>query len=186
MKSVRLVALAAFVVLSIAVALADSIDPVVRTGGGTGSVAITSPIFTMVTPTGNSPTDGTPCVLIQGSTSTQAPECVFSNDIGDGTTIHELVFVASKADFSGTLSCELMTKFGGPSPYFKHCAAMQAGVVEFFGGPGIPFGDEFSLGFGDFNHNATFQVTAIPEPGTLALFMGGIGAWLVRRKSRSR
>jgi hypothetical protein len=36
------------------------------------------------------------------------------------------------------------------------------------------------------NNNAIYVATAIPEPGTLALVLGGIGAaWLRRRKTRS-
>jgi len=208
MKSVRILALAAFLVFSTAVALADSIppgDPVIRTGGGTGSVPIYWPTFTILTATGNSPTDGTPCVLMLGGISTPAPGCIFLNDIkkgnGAGTTINALLFIASKADFSGTLSCALSTAIGGQSPWFTQCAATPGGpVVKFFGGPGIPFGDDFSLGFRGFNANAGFQVTAIssagnqavtnptstPEPGTLVLFVGGIGSLLVRRRARAR
>lgn len=80
-------------------------------------------------------------------------------------------------------------------------------MVRFFGGPGIPFGEDFSLGFRGFNANAAFQVTAVappfaaqptamavrdlaatdaPEPSTLALFVSGIGALLVRQRSRGR
>jgi len=202
MKSLG-IALAAFIVLSTAVAVADSIptgDPVIRTGGGTGSIPITSPIFTIVTASGNSPTDTTPCILTQGGISTSAPGCFFLNDIkknGFGTTINALLFVASKSDFSGTLSCALSTALGGPSP-FTQCA-VAGPVVTFFGGPGIPFGDDFSLGFRGFNPNASFLVNAIsrpsqqaftdptntPEPGTLGLFVGGIGALLVRRRARA-
>jgi hypothetical protein len=187
--------------LSIALAFADSIptgDPVIRTGGGSGSVSITSPIFTIVTPTGNSPTDATPCIYIYRGISTPSPGCFFSNHLEEGGTIHEMVFVASKA-YSGTLSCALSTALGGISPWFTKCAAPAGGrVVEFFGGPGIPFGDEFSLGFRGFNANASFLVIAIaeddhagtaspaPEPVTLALFASGIGAVLVRRRSRVR
>jgi len=217
MKKLRglfpLVALAAFVVLSTAVVLAEPIptggDPVIRSGGGTDSIPITSSKFTIVTPTGFSPTDGTPCILIQGGISTSAPECIFSNDIergqGLGTTINALIFLANQTGFSGSLSCALSTAVGGQSPWFTQCAATPAGgpVVRFFGGPGIPFGQDFSLGFRGFNANAAFQVTAVappqptgiavrdlaatnaPEPGTLALFASGIGALLVRRKSRA-
>jgi hypothetical protein len=190
MKSLRIVALAAFVVLSAAQAQADSIptgDPVIRTGAGTGSVPITSPKFSILTPTGNSPTDGSDCFLIQGGVSTRAPGCFFSNDItrgGGGVTIYELFFSVSKSDFSGTLSCALSTALGGVSPYFTECAAAPDGrpVVAFFGGPGIPFGDDFSMGFRAFNANTTFGGTAvIPEPGTLVLFVTGIGALLGRR-----
>jgi hypothetical protein len=205
------VALPAFVVLSAAVALAASIpsggDPVIRSGGGTGSVPITSPQFTIVTATGNSPTDGTPCILMLGGISTPAPNCIFLNDIkkgsGVGTTINALLFQASKADFSGTLSCALSTAVGGQSPWFTQCSATPGGpVVKFFGGLGIPFGDDFSLGFRGFNANAGFTVIAMgnasasnqavtnptttPEPGTLVLFVGGIGSLLVRRRARAR
>lgn len=195
MKSLRIVALAAFVVLSTALAVADSIptgDPVIRTGGGTGSVPITSPIFTILTATGNSPTDGTPCVLTLGGNSTSAPACFFLNEITrHDNTIHELIFIASPADLSGTLTCALSTALGGQSPWFTECAA-GSHVVKFFGGPGIPFGGDFSFGFRGFNDNATFRVIAIteiddsltsaPEPCTLALW-GAIAALLVRRRS---
>jgi hypothetical protein len=207
MKSLRVVALAAFVVLCTAVAFADLIpDPVIRSGGGTGSIPITSHVFTIVTPTGASPTDGSACILIQAGISTSAPGCFFKNDIetgnGTGTTINALLFVADKADFSGSLSCALSTALGGQSQ-FTQCAATPNGgpVVKFFGGPGIPFGDDFSLGFRGFNATgADFLATAIisasnqavrnptitPEPGTLVLFVGGIGALLVRRRARAR
>jgi PEP-CTERM motif len=40
--------------------------------------------------------------------------------------------------------------------------------------------------FNSENNNAIYVATAIPEPGTLALLVGGIGAaWLRRRKTRS-
>ena len=123
------------------------------------------------------------------------------NDIkkgGAGTTINALLFIASKADFSGTLSCALTTALGGQSP-FTQCA-VTGPEVSFFGGPGVPFGDDFSLGFRGFNANAGFLAIAIrspsnqaftdptntPEPGTLGLFVGGIGALLVRRRARAR
>jgi len=63
MKLLRIVTLAALVVLSTVLALADSIptgDPVIRSGGGSASVPITSPKFSILTLTGNSPTDGSP------------------------------------------------------------------------------------------------------------------------------
>jgi hypothetical protein len=161
-----LVALAAFVVLSAAVALAgsnpsDGGDPVIRTGGATGSVPITSRKFTIVSKSGNSPTDRTPCFLIQDGISTPAPKCFFLNETGD--TIKALLFRVDKADFSGTLSCQLMTALGGQSPWFTECAATPAGgpVVVFFGGPGIPPGGDFSLGFGMFDANAEFYVNAL-------------------------
>lgn len=198
MKSLRIVALASFVLLSTAVAFADLVpagDPVIRSGGGSGSVLITSPFFGVITATGNSPVDGTPCILVQRGNSVSAPGCFFLNDIktDDDATIHELIFIASQADFSGTLSCALSTALGGQSPWFTECDATGR-VVKFFGGPGIPFGGDFSLGFRGFNANAEFRVLAItenedaptnvPEPATLTL-LGGIAALLVRRRSHT-
>ena len=150
MKSVRILALAAFLVFSTAVALADSIppgDPVIRTGGGTGSVPIYWPTFTILTATGNSPTDGTPCMLTKEDNPTPAPGCFFLNDIQtEGNTIHKLIFVA-ETDFSGPLTCALSTAQGGQSPWFTECIATGR-AVEFFGGPGIPFGGTFRSGSG--------------------------------------
>ena len=199
----RTVALAAFVVLSSAGAHADSIptgDPVIRAGGGSGSVPITFPTFRILTPTGSSPTDGTDCFLIQGGVSTEAPGCFFSNDIKSGFTIDALVFVVT-ANFSGSLTCALSTALGGASS-FTQCSA-RGHVAAFYGGPGIPYGDDFSMGFRGFNSDTTFvgrailsgsdmpailskPDTPVPEPGTLALFVSGIGALLFRRRPRAR
>jgi len=201
----RIVALAAFVLFSSAGVHADSIptgDPVIRAGGGSGSVPITFPTFRILTPTGSSPTDGTDCFLIQGGVSTPAPGCFFSNDIttGRGATIDALVFVVT-ANFSGSLTCALSTALGGASS-FTQCSA-RGHVAAFYGGPGIPYGDDFSMGFRGFNSDTTFvgrailsgsdmpailskPDTPVPEPGTLALFVGGIGALLVRRRPRAR
>ena len=198
-------------VLYAAQAEADSVpigDPVIRSGGGTGSVPITSTKFSILTPTGNSPTDGSDCFLIQGGVSTEAPGCFFSNDIKRGFTIDTLVFVVT-TDFSGNLTCALSTLLGGASS-FTHCNA-GGQVADFYGGPGIPYGDDFSMGFRGFNLNTTFLGVAVlggddlsmgsrglnadtgfhgtavvPEPGTLALCVSGIGALLVRRRSRVR
>jgi hypothetical protein len=199
MKLLRIVALSVFVVLSTAGAHADSIptdDPVIRTGGHGGSVPITFPTFRILTPTGNSPTDGTDCFLIQGGVATDAPGCFFSNDITEGqagATIDALAFVVSNASFSGTLSCALSTALGGASPFTNCAVSPTAPIVTFSGGPGIPFGDDFSMGFRGFNADTTFVGRAIlsgpgtpaktPEPGTLALFVSGIGALLVRRRT---
>lgn len=146
----------------------STVDPVIRTGGGSGSVAISSPNFIIVSPSGNSP--GTSdCILIQNGVSTPAPGCFFLNDIttgqgagNTGSTITQLVFVASRVDFSGSLTCQLSTALGGVSPWFTKCTAPSAAapVVIFSGGSGIPFGGDFSVGFREFNTNSTFRVAA--------------------------
>jgi len=137
-------------------------DPVIRTGGGSGSVAITSPDFVIVSPTGNSP--GTSdCLVIQGGVSTTAPGCFFVNKITDGeagVTIKGVIFFVRRAAFSGALSCALDTALGGVSPWFTKCTVAPDGipVVIFSGGSGIPYGGDFSFGFREFNANATFRV----------------------------
>lgn len=146
----------------------STVDPVIRTGGGGGSVPISDPNFVIVSPSGNSP-GTTDCILIQDGVSTTAPGCFFLNNITagqggsqTGVTITRLTVVASRLDYSGTLSCQLSTALGGVSPWFKTCSvpATAAPVVFFSGGSGIPFGGDFSVGFREFNTNATFRVTA--------------------------
>lgn len=143
-------------------------DPQVRTGGGGGSIAITSPDFTIVSPTGNSP--GTSdCLLIQHGVSTIAPGCFFINKIvtdeGAGATIKGVIFVVSKSSFSGALSCALNTALGGVSPWFSKCTVAPDGipVVIFSGGSGIPYGGDFSFGFREFNANAALRVFSAGE-----------------------
>jgi len=136
MTSIRTVALVAFSMFSIAAALADPIpgpDPVIRSGGGSGSVPITSSTFTIGTASGSSPTDGTPCLLLVGGNSTPAPGCFFLNQIGTSAdTIRVMVFIADQ-NFSGVLTCALTTALGGPSPWFTQCGA-SGDKVTFFGG----------------------------------------------------
>jgi hypothetical protein len=79
-----------------------------------------------------------------------------------GATIKGVVFIISKASFSGALSCSLDTALGGPSPWFSKCAVAPYGipVVIFSGGSGIPFKGDFSFGFRMFHTNASFGVLA--------------------------
>jgi hypothetical protein len=139
-------------------------DPAIRTGGGHGSVAITSADFVIVSPSGDSPATSD-CVVIQHGLSTTAPGCFFVNKImtddGNGGTIKGVIFIAGKASFSGALSCALDTALGGVSPWFSKCTvANRLPVVTFSGGSGIPYGGDFSFGFRQFNTNATFLVVA--------------------------
>jgi hypothetical protein len=151
--------------LSVPAANAQAPDPAIRTGGGHGSVAITSPDFVIVSPTGDSPATSD-CLVIQHGVSTTAPGCFFINKImgeeGQGATIKGLVFVVSKASLSGALSCALDTALGGVSPWFSKCNVPQTRIpmVLFSGGSGIPYGGDFSFGFRQFNNNAIFLVVA--------------------------
>lgn len=155
--------------LGVPAAQAQAPDPAIRTGGGHGSVAITSPDFVIVSPSGDSPSTSD-CVVIQHGVSTIAPGCFFINKImtdeGDegqvGATIKGVIFIVGKSSFSGALSCALDTALGGVSPWFSKCTVAPNGipVVIFSGGSGIPFGGDFSFGFRQFNTNATFGVLA--------------------------
>ena len=156
--------------LSLTAAMAQTApDPVIRTGGGGGSVAITSPDFTIVSTTGNSPTDSTPCLVIQHGVTTSAPGCFFINKIvtegGGGATIKGVIFVVNKDAVSGPLSCALNTALGGVSPWFSKCTVAPDGIpaVIFSGGSGIPYGGDFSFGFRGFLANATFRVFSAGE-----------------------
>jgi len=201
MKPFRITVLAAFAVFIAAQAHAASTatpDPVIRTGGGGGSVAITSPVFAIVTPSGNSPalstvSGSTDCVLIQpGKAPTTAPGCFFQNEITmlpDGVadvTITRLTFVVDHADFSGTLTCGTNTTLGGPGP-FSMCRVQPAGdatfsIVTFFDGS-IPSGGDFSLGMRDFKGNTTFAGIGFRRPSLLASFgelVGNVFEWFRR------
>jgi hypothetical protein len=198
-----------FVVLCAAQVRADSTptsDPKVKTGGGSGSVPITSTIFSItIDPSGSSGPDIAPCTLTEGGISTLAPDCVFQNDImvevapvcppdcyddpEVGVTISQLSFFISNTVFSGTLTCDLLTAYG-PSPWFNACSVDPAGqtIVTFSGGSGILPGGDFSLEFDDFHTGGVTVggIATIPEPATLTLFLGGIGALVARRRSRAR
>jgi hypothetical protein len=152
--------------LGVPAAKAQAPDPAIRTGGGHGSVAITSPDFVIVSPSGDSPSTSD-CVVIQHGVSTTAPGCFFINKIMTdggkvGATIKGVIFIVGKSSFSGALSCALDTALGGVSPWFSKCTVAPNGipVVIFSGGSGIPFGGDFSFGFRQFNTNATFGILA--------------------------
>ena len=181
MKASRIAAFAALVVFCAAQVHAKSIptnDPVIRTGGGGGSVAIFSPIFRVESPSGNSPAlttvqGSTDCVLSQpGTAPTAVPGCFFKNRImlpgGTGVTITRLIFVVDDAEFSGTLNCGTDTALGGTGP-FSACRVQPVGdgtlsIVTFFNGS-VPFGGDFSMGMRGFNVKTSFASIALPGPG---------------------
>lgn len=182
MKAFRIASFAVLAVLSGGRVHAQSTnDPVIRTGGGRGSVAITSPFFRVVSPSGTSPVlpnvqDSTDCVLLQpGEAPTSVPGCFFKNKIvlpdGAGVTITRLVFVVDNADFSGILTCDTNTQLGGPGP-FAVCRVHPVGdgslsIVTFFKGS-VPFGSDFSMGMRSFNSNTGFVGVALGNAGLAA------------------
>ena len=205
-KPFRIAVLAAFAVFIAGQAHAASTptpDPVIRTGGGTGSVAITSPVFAIVTPSGNSPAlttvpGSTDCVLIQpGKAPMTAPGCFFKNEITmpDGVTnvtITRLNFVVDNADFSGILTCGTDTTLGGHGP-FSMCRVQPVGdattsVVTFFNGS-IPSGGDFSLGTRGFNLNTTFAGIGFRSPSLVASSgdpAGNVFEWFKRPTAPAR
>ena len=208
MKSLRIAALSFIVVLGAIPAHADSIppDPHYKTGGaggGGGAVfqfasqsapaAIITPDFSISSATGASPATS-PCVLIQGTIKTSAPLCEFKDEItlnGVAQAITKLLFVVGGLKPDTLVSCGFLA--GSPFAMCTSGTANSAGVaqVTFLDGS-VQYNGVFSLEYGSpsdpFPHNTTTGVTASvsPEPGTLALFLGGIGALLIGRKLRPR
>jgi len=177
MKAFRIAAFAALAVLYAAQVHAQSTppnDPVIRTGGGSHSVGVTSPIFKVVSPSGNSPalntlSGSTDCVLAQpGKAPTTVPGCFFKNNImlpgGTGVTITRLIFIVDSDEFSGILTCGTDTALGGTGP-FAACSVQPVGdgtlsVVSFFNGS-VPPGSDFSMGMRGFNSNPGFPGIAL-------------------------
>ena len=181
MKAFRIVVFAAFAALYSAGTLAQVNDPIIRTGGGGGSVAITSPIFRIVSPSGTSPvlpgiTGSTDCVLQQPfKAATTVPGCLFQNKIttprGIGLTITRLTFIIDNSEFSGPLNCGTDTALFGNGP-FTMCG-VQTGpdgtfsFVTFFSGF-VPYLGDFSMGMRGFNLNSGFPGVALLSTGTSA------------------
>ncbi len=97
------------------------------------------------------------------------------------------------SDNPEVFSCSADSELEGLLP-FTNCLFKETGgadsrtVVKFYGGPGLPRQSHFSVELGGFDSNV--QVIArgdpnpVPEPGTLALFLGGAALLLGRRRSR--
>jgi hypothetical protein len=181
MKDFRIVVFAALAALYSAGALAQVNDPIVRTGGGSGSVAITSPIFRIVSPSGTSPvlpnvTGSTDCVLQQPfKAATTVPGCLFQNKIttprGIGLTITRLTFIIDNSEFSGPLNCGTDTQLYGSGP-FAMCGIQTSpdgtfSIITFFSGFVAYLGD-FSMGMRGFNLNSGFPGVALLSTGTSA------------------
>jgi hypothetical protein len=181
MKDFRIVVFAAFAVLYSAGTLAQVNDPIVRTGGGHGSVAITSPIFRIVSPSGTSPvlpdvSGSTDCVLQQPfKAATTVPGCLFQNKImtprGIGLTITRLTFIIDNSEFSGPLNCGTDTQLFGMGP-FAMCGIQTSpdgtfSFITFFRGS-VPYLGDFSMGMRGFNLNSGFPGVALLSTGTSA------------------
>jgi hypothetical protein len=188
MKPVKIVLLAFAVVLSAGLVLADSIpDPFIKLGSGGGTGDIVVPNFIITSPTGTSPGEppgGSPCILTQLGLSEPEPDCVFENHIFPRAPIFELVFDIFNVNAAG-VECGFLP---GTTP-FSECNVSGGEFftrVIFFDGM-IPHGGKFSLAVGGFPANTEFNGTAVvPEPGTITLFLVGLGTLLARRRSLPR
>lgn len=199
MKNLRTAVGLMVVVFAAALARADQVDPTIKTGGpgGGGAVVLLSGApadiitldFTIETPSGSSPATSA-CILRQDGVTTTVPECLFQNDItqnGIGLTLGSLTFAAPGINPS-TVTCGFLT--GSP---FSDCGVGELSSsggtqVTFYQGT-ILFHNDFTLDFQDFPPDFSFLAfgaTPIPEPATLALLLGGLGAVLVRRRSAAK
>jgi hypothetical protein len=184
------------VVFSTARAKADQLsgsDPRVALGGDPPSApaGIITTSFGILTPSGTSPATSA-CVLMQGGINTTSPDCFFENDItinGVGETIYSLTF-----DAVGIAPSTATCGFLAASP-FSDCGVDALpngkGTQFSFDTGSIPFHDDFTLSFTGFPSNFDFEaqagLSAVPEPGTLALFLIGMGiaGLCIRRKLRA-
>jgi hypothetical protein len=108
-----------------------------------------------------------------------------------GMTMFNLkLFVSPGPPAGSTYSCALQLFPGLSVPYFTSCQFQQTGPtgtsLVFFGGAGIPKGQEFALDFTGWPGGSNFKGAAnVPEPVTVSLMLLGMGALgLKRRLSR--
>ena len=132
----------------------------------------------------------------------------FSFNLSDGTdqadfrnagpaTLYGLTFTITPGGGAGegseVFSCGVATDLAAPIP-FNNCLFMHVGgpdspsIVRFYGGPGLPSQSHFSVELDGFASNVGVSAvasptSAVPEPGTLALFLGGVALLLGRRRS---
>ncbi len=96
------------------------------------------------------------------------------------------------SDDPEVFSCGAESDLSGLIP-FVNCLFMRTGgadsssVVRFYGGPGLPSQSHFAVEMDGFDSNARVSAVAspspVPEPGTLALFLGGVALLANRRRS---
>jgi hypothetical protein len=208
MKSLRFAGLSLLVVLcaiSVRASTIPAIDPHIKQGGGDPSspTPISSSAFYIESPSGTSPAAHSPCLLFQSFSGMPpvmtgtSPNCLFENVInpaGTGENITQLVFDVLNP--GGPVTCALLNTVD-----FKNCAVApfdDGGAMVTFNNGSIPFQTDFSLQFQGFPQNTDLgcspisacpqnaATSPIPEPGTLVLFVGGLGALLIGRGLRAR
>jgi hypothetical protein len=207
MKSVRFAALTPLAVLcaiSVHASTIPPIDPHINQGGGdpTSPTPIISSAFYILSPSGTSPAPRSPCELFQSiggvvAMTGTSPDCFFENVInpsGTGENITSLVFDVLHP--GGMVTCALLNQID-----FKNCVVGSfddGGAMVTFNNGVIPYKGDFNLQFIGFPANTdagcspistcpqNATTSPIPEPGTLVLFVGGVGALLIGRGLRAR
>jgi len=160
--------LLAALVLSAASAKANSVpvDPEVDVGGSSFSTPIFQSSFSFIVNV-----DTFPCTLGFGSF-----DCFAVLNQNQNWTSLSLTFPSS---FIGNVTCNALAFFSGCS--------VVGNTVFFFGGTGIPLNGDFVIGVNNFPAGTQLDVQAnVPEPGTVGLFLAGIGALVARRKLHKR
>jgi hypothetical protein len=164
MKLWKVARLAALVLLLLPCgALANTIDPTVIVNDPSGSNGIV--LFSNVLPMLTFPSD--PLCSQTGSMT-----CTFINASGGPFT--NLLFNINPSQLPLFVSSNVFGSF----------TVSNNGQFLLFLGGAIPNdGREFTIEFRDFSPGTTFQVVAnVPEPGTMALFLTGLGALFARRR----
>lgn len=140
------------------------IDPEVDVGGGSFSTNVFQSSFSFIVNV-----DTQTCTLPGGSGTF---DCFDGNNQNQLWTTLNVTFPSS---FIGTVTCNALLFFAGCN--------VVGNTVFFFGGQGIPVGEHFIIGVNNFPAGTQLDVQAnVPEPGTVGLFLAGIGALLARRK----
>ncbi len=176
MKALRGLLLLAMVLVFAAGALADSIDPTITVRGTYTGIPVT-----------------------EEEGGNRFPFTV--NSSGGGI----FTFTNTGADIV-TLGVVMATPAGviicSGDDVFTMCSVMSPGegggeeqpldatshvVISFSGPPGIPSGGTFTIDLGTSGWvpgSSSFALANVPEPGTLSLFLAGVGALVARRKRR--
>ena len=135
-------------------------------GGATQPVSVPSDTFTVLTPSGYSPDDGTSC-SIDGLPS---PKCSLTNTSGHTWATLALTVTPGQPFDSCDFDVDL---FGGCEVIQQGGSSLES-VIDFYGGNGILNGESFAISFDGWAANTTLTgVADAPEPAlepVLALF----------------
>ena len=189
MKSLRAILLG-FGLLLVGMPLwADQIpgnDPRIIIGSGSGSLPV-GYTFLFGSPSGSSPASS-PCVV----DGVPEADCVFQNSTT--STFTKLTFdVDTTLPPGSVLDCGIA--IGGPFNTCSIGADSDGFLATFTGGPGVLSGGDFSITVDGWNPGTDFGVGAngmtppdpgTPEPGTVGLFLTGIGALGIALRRRLR